>query len=94
MSRAQNQRRQKNLRDDSKNQLHRPQIKKTIRNAATIAATPTPPAAPSSYFVGLHDSPTPDHPLLDPSSVMNEDAWKHGRLLRIGEADYMTGLMI
>ena len=63
--------------------------KKTKRNAATAAATPTPLAAPSSYFVGLHDGPTPDYPLLDPSLVTNEDAWLHGRLLRIGETDYM-----
>ncbi len=40
-------------------------------------------------FVGLHDGPTLDHPLLDPGSTANEDAWRQGRLLRVGTTSYL-----
>lgn len=66
-----------------------PPEKKSKKNSAS-AATATAAAAPSpAPFVGLHAGPTPDHPLLDPSATSNEDAWLQGRLLRIGDTEYL-----
>ena len=46
-------------------------------------------SATEALFVGLHDGPTLDHPLLDPESTANEDAWRQGRLLRVGNTNYL-----
>lgn len=59
------------------------------------AGTTTAPAAAgqaSPLFVGLHDGPSEQHPVLDAAAVTNEEAWRHGRLLRIGEAAYRVEL--
>lgn len=48
-------------------------------------------AAPA-LFVGLHAGPSPSHPVLDPGLTTNEQAWQHGRLLRIGESQYRVDL--
>lgn len=45
--------------------------------------------AAEALFVGLHDGPTLAHPLLDPGSTANEDAWRQGRLLRVGTTSYL-----
>ena len=52
---------------------------------------PPPPAeadSPVAVAVALHAGPSLDDPLLDPATTTNEAAWKHGRLLRIGDATY------
>ena len=56
---------------------------------AAPAAAAAPPAAP---FVGLHAGPSPEHPVLDAGAITNEEAWRQGRLLRIGEATYRVEL--
>ena len=57
--------------------------------AAAVAAAPGPPPSP---FVGLYAGPSADHAVLDAAAVTNEEAWRHGRLLRIGEAEYQVEL--
>ncbi len=47
---------------------------------------------PGPLFVGLYAGPSDDHPVLDAAAVTNEEAWRHGRLLRIGEAAYRVEL--
>ena len=49
-----------------------------------------PPAAASAAgpFVGLYAGPSEQHPVLDAAAVTNEEAWRQGRLLRIGDASY------
>ena len=46
--------------------------------------------ATDTIFVGLHDGPTADHPLVDPLKTANADAWRHGRLLRIGSSSFLV----
>ncbi|KAL4445318.1 hypothetical protein ABPG77_011143 [Micractinium sp. CCAP 211/92] len=54
--------------------------------AADAAALPQPP------FVGLHAGPSVETPVLDAGSLTNEQAWRQGRLLRIGDAQYRVEL--
>lgn len=54
--------------------------------AAVDAAPLQPPTA--APFVGLHEGPSPDTPLIDADSTTNEAAWRQGRLLRVGAASY------
>ncbi len=54
--------------------------------AADAAALPQPP------FVGLHAGPSVETPVLDAGTLTNEQAWRQGRLLRIGDAQYRVEL--
>lgn len=65
-------------------QQKRQKGKQGAEGAAAAAAAP-PPA-----FVGLFAGPSADQPALDPSAVTNEEAWRQGRLLRVGEAEYQV----
>ena len=58
--------------------------------AAASSAEALPPAAASAAgpFVGLYAGPSEQHPVLDAAAVTNEEAWRQGRLLRIGDASY------
>lgn len=66
-----------------------PDKRKKQKQNSTPAVAESEPAAP---FIGVHDGPTSDHPILDPISTSNEDAWLHGRLLRVGDASYLIEL--
>lgn len=68
-----------------------PQDKKQKRQAAATAAVAEAGKSLSTeaLFVGLYDGPTLDHPLLDPGSTANEDAWRQGRLLQVGNTTYL-----
>ena len=43
-------------------------------------------------FIGLYTGPTVEHPLVDALGTTNEDAWQHGRLLRVGDTSYLIEL--
>lgn len=60
--------------------------------AGKAAAAAGAPADMASLFVGLHAGPSAEHPVLDPGAVTNEQAWRQGRLLRIGESSYRVEL--
>jgi 2',5'-phosphodiesterase len=57
-------------------------------DTAAGSASPAPPP----LFVGLHAGPSAEHPVLDAAAVTNEEAWRHGRLLRVGAAAYRVDL--
>jgi 2',5'-phosphodiesterase len=59
----------------------------------TRVAAPEPPSqSAGSLFVGLHSGSTPLDPLIDPGKTTNEEAWKPGHLLRVGDASYVVEL--
>jgi 2',5'-phosphodiesterase len=69
-----------------------PRDKKQKRQAAATTAAAAESGnslSTEALFVGLHDGPTLDHPLLDPGSTANEEAWRQGRLLRVGATTYV-----
>ena len=59
--------------------------------SSTAAAAVSPPPS-AAAFVGLHAGPSEQHPVLDAGNVTNEEAWRHGRLLRVGGATYRVEL--
>lgn len=74
-------------------QLDKQQRRQKGKQAAANAAVAADLAAvDASLFVGLHAGPSAEHPVLDAAAVTNEEAWRHGRLLRVGEAQYQVDL--
>jgi hypothetical protein len=45
-------------------------------------------APATELFVGLHEGPSVDHPLMDPATTTNAAAWRAGRLLRVGDLSF------
>jgi 2',5'-phosphodiesterase len=63
-----------------------------LKGKPAAAATATNDSAAAPLFVGLHAGPSPAFPVLDATSVTNEEAWADGRLLRVGEQQYRVDL--
>ena len=72
----------------------RQQKRQKGKQAAAASAEALPPGAAAAAasaagpFVGLYAGPSEQHPVLDAAAVTNEEAWRQGRLLRIGDASY------
>jgi 2',5'-phosphodiesterase len=45
-----------------------------------------------AMLAALYAGPSQEHPVIDPSSVSNEEAWLHGRLLAVGGFQYLVDL--
>lgn len=70
--------------------LDRQQRRAAQKGGGADAAGATP--APPPPFVGLHAGPSADTPVLDAGALTNEQAWRQGRLLRVGDARYRVEL--
>lgn len=61
--------------------------------AAAPAPAPAQQAAPAEELhIALHSGPTSASPTLDPAATTNEEAWQHGRLLVVGEQQFLVEL--
>ena len=83
---------QKSAAPQQDKQARRQAGKKPNAAAADSAGGAGPAAAEASPFVGLHAGPSETHPVLDAGVVTNEEAWRHGRLLRVGGTQYQVVL--
>jgi hypothetical protein len=73
-------------------QQKRQKGKQAVVAAPSAQALPPGAAAAAASgagpFVGLYAGPSEQHPVLDAAAVTNEEAWRQGRLLRIGDDSY------